>query len=112
MNTNPAHRRVKITHFAKVGENDGRGNQDDRLLVDDVELLRDGGSGSADTEESGAGLRDQVGRRRQLLDELGGAFRGRWGVRGHGATSFRRKIAELVSGLGALDVSRSYALML
>lgn len=77
---------MKQTHLADVGEDNERRDEDDGLLVDDVELGGDGGGGSADTEEGGAGLGDEAGRRGQLLDDLGRALLGGGRVGGHHPT--------------------------
>ena len=49
----------------------------DRLLIDNVELLGDGGREQAGAEHDGACLRDESGGRGHLVDQLGRLFSGR-----------------------------------
>jgi len=53
--------RVMDTHFADVGEDDGRSDKDNGLLIDNIQLLRDGGSGTTNTKESGTGFGNETG---------------------------------------------------
>ena len=61
-------------------DEDEEAGGDDGLLVDNVELLRDGGSKETRAEDDGAGFRDEVGGRREGVDDLRGTlFRRRLG---------------------------------
>lgn len=64
----------KYTHLANICENHYRGDQDNRLLIDHIELLRNGSRSSTDAEEGGSGLGDQVRGGREFLNDLRGAF--------------------------------------
>lgn len=76
------HTQGRGTHLSEIREEDDGGDEDDGLLVDDVELLGDGGGGETRAEDGGAGLGEEAGGRRELVDELrralgGGLRRGR-----------------------------------
>ena len=53
--------RRQKTCLGKVGEEHYRCNEDNGLLVDNIELLRNGGGNGASPENSRAGLRDEAG---------------------------------------------------
>ena len=66
------------THPINEGNEDEEPSSDHSLLVDNIELLRDGGSKEASAKDDRAGFRDEVRGRRQSVDDLRGAlFRGR-----------------------------------
>ena len=68
------------THPINEGNEDEEPSSDHSLLVDNIELLRDGGSKEASTKDDRAGFRDEVRGRRQGVDDLRGAlFRWRLG---------------------------------
>ena len=70
----------QITHPVDECDEDEETSGDDGLLVDNVELLRDGGSKEASAKDDRAGFRDEVRGRRQGVDDLRGAlFRWRLG---------------------------------
>ena len=78
-----------MAHLGNVGEDNCGRDEDNGLLVDDIELLGDGGGGKTNTGEGSAGLGDNAGRRGKLLDELIGAVGG-VGLRAHRAAGYMR----------------------
>lgn len=67
----------KMTHLGDIRKEDKVANGDDGLLIEHIELLRDGCRQEAATEDGRAGLGDQARVRRQLVYDLSRAFRGR-----------------------------------
>lgn len=60
------------THLANVGKHNNGGQKNDRLLIDNVELLRDGCCCETSSKESGTSLADESGLGRQVVDDFGG----------------------------------------
>ena len=64
------------THLVDVGNKDEEAGSNHGLLVDDVELLGDGGREEAGTEDGRAGFGDEVGGGGERVDKLGRALLG------------------------------------
>lgn len=62
------------THLVDEGNEDEEARGNDGLLVDDVELLRDGGGEKARAEDGGAGFGDETGGGGEGVDDLGRAL--------------------------------------
>ena len=59
-----------FTHLGDVRNQNRKPSQNDGLLVDDVELLRDGRRNETTSEDGGAGLGDEVRGGGELVDDL------------------------------------------
>ena len=66
------------THLGNEGSKDQETTENDTLLIDDIELLGDGGGEETSTENDRTSLGDKVGRGRELVDKFGRTLR--WGL--------------------------------
>ena len=66
------------THLSNEGSKDQETTENDTLLIDDIELLGDGGGEETSTENDRTSLGDKVWRGRELVDKFCRTLR--WGL--------------------------------
>lgn len=59
-----------MTHPCNGSEEDEETSSNDSLLVDNVQLLRDGGGKKSRTKDDGTSLGNEVRRRGEVVDDL------------------------------------------
>ena len=76
---------TRSTYLRNVSEEDQVPDSDDGLLVHDIQLLGDGSGKETAAEDCGASLGDEVGGRREFVDDLRRALGG-WLLARHSST--------------------------